>query len=48
MDLSVLRSRYEKEMRPYLGNPAREDLTLQLWIDDIEELRENSKRPANK
>ena len=48
LDLSVLRSRYQKEMRPYLGNAAREDLTLQLWIDDIEELRENSKRPENK
>jgi hypothetical protein len=42
LDLSVLRTRYEDEMRPYLGNPAREDLTLQLWTDDIEELRSSS------
>jgi hypothetical protein len=42
LDLSILRSRYEAEMRPYLGNPAREDLTLQLWTDDIEELRSSS------
>jgi uncharacterized nucleotidyltransferase DUF6036 len=39
LDLETLRTRYESEMRPYLANPDREDLTLQLWIDDIEELR---------
>lgn len=39
LDLSLLRSRYENEMRPYLGKPAREDLTLHLWVDDIEERR---------
>lgn len=38
-DLDVLRSRYEKELRPYLGNPSREDLTLRLWIDSVEEER---------
>jgi hypothetical protein len=26
-----------KELRPLLGNPEREDLTLRLWIDAIEE-----------
>lgn len=39
LDLAILRNRYESEMRPYLGDPAREDLTLQLWIEDIEERR---------
>jgi Nucleotidyltransferase of unknown function (DUF6036) len=39
LDLAILRSRYETEMRPYLGTPDREDLTLQLWIEDIEERR---------
>lgn len=29
----VLRERYEKEMRPYLANETRHDLTLKLWID---------------
>lgn len=29
-DLSLLRERYERELRPYLGNPVREDLTL--WL----------------
>lgn len=29
-DLDLLRERYEKELRPYLGNPVREDLTLRL------------------
>ena len=38
-DLDLLRSRYEKELRPYLGNPSREDLTLRLWIDSVEEER---------
>jgi hypothetical protein len=38
-DLEVLRQRYEKELRPNLGNPKREDLTIQLWIDAITEQR---------
>ena len=36
-DLDILRERYTIELRPYLGNPAREDLSLQFWIEDIEE-----------
>ena len=38
-DLTKLRKRYHAELRPYLGNPDREDLTLQLWIEAIEEER---------
>ncbi len=38
-DLSILRERYQTELRPYLGNPKREDLTLRLWIEAIEEDR---------
>jgi hypothetical protein len=38
-DLALLRERYVTEQRPSLGNPKREDLTLQLWIDAIEEER---------
>lgn len=38
-DLELLRDRYHQELRPYLGNPQREDLTLQLWIEAIEEDR---------
>jgi Nucleotidyltransferase of unknown function (DUF6036) len=37
LDLSVLRERYEEELRPYLAAPEREDLTLRLWIEAIEE-----------
>lgn len=37
LDLNVLRDRYERELRPYLGNPEREDLTLRLWIEALEE-----------
>lgn len=36
-DLNVLRERYEKELRSYLFVPEREDLTLKLWIEMIEE-----------
>jgi hypothetical protein len=39
LDTAVLRKRYEDEMRPSLGNPDREDLTLRLWIEAIEEER---------
>lgn len=39
LDTEVLRSRYRDELRPTLGRPAREDLTLELWIDMILEVR---------
>lgn len=29
----VLRERYEKELRPYLANENRYDLTLRLWLE---------------
>ncbi|HEX7289303.1 MAG TPA: DUF6036 family nucleotidyltransferase [Candidatus Angelobacter sp.] len=38
-DLDVLKERYEKELRLYV-NQEREDLTLQLWIEMIEEDRQ--------
>jgi len=38
-DLQLLRDRYTRELRPYLGNPEREDLTVKLWIEAIEEER---------
>jgi len=41
-DLNRLKARYEKELRPIVANPAREDLTLQLWIEAIEEERASS------
>ncbi len=37
LDLQVLKDRYQKELRWQLGNPEREDLTLRLWIEAIEE-----------
>ena len=36
-DLNILKARYTNELRTYLGNPQREDLTLKLWIEMIEE-----------
>jgi hypothetical protein len=41
-DLNILRERYTIELRPYLGNPARVDLSFQFWIEDIEEDRASS------
>lgn len=39
--LDMLRDRYHAELRPYLpGNLDSHDLTLQLWIEAIEEERE--------
>ena len=38
--LTELQERYQNELRPNLGNPKREDLTLQLWLDVIEEERQ--------
>jgi len=39
LDLKILAERYEKELRWQLGNPQREDLTLRLWTEMIEETR---------
>jgi hypothetical protein len=36
-DLEILKQRYYDELRVYLGNPEREDLTLKLWVEMIEE-----------
>lgn len=38
-DLSILQERYENEFRWQLGNPTREDLTLNLWMEVIREER---------
>ncbi len=37
LDPEVLKYRYQEELRWQLGNPEREDLTLQLWIEAIQE-----------
>jgi len=39
LDMKILKERYEKELRWQLGNPEREDLTLRLWTEMIEEAR---------
>ncbi len=38
-DLRILEERYFKELRPYLEIPEREDLTLKLWVEMIQETR---------
>lgn len=38
LDIEVLRSRYQTELRPKLVRPDREDLTLDLWTEMIQEI----------
>lgn len=47
-DLDILRERYQTELRPFLGNPKREDLSLELWIEMIEEDRASTRGPFSK
>ena len=44
LDPEVLRSRYRNELRPTLGRPDREDLTLQLWVEMIDEISDRARR----
>jgi hypothetical protein len=44
LDLRILKERYEKELRWQLGNPKREDLTLRLWTEMIEEEKSGTAR----
>lgn len=39
LDIEILKERYVKELRPYLANQKHDDLTLNLWIEMIEEER---------
>lgn len=39
LDLTKLKQRYEDEMRPYLSNESRHDLTMKLWLEMLEEDR---------
>jgi hypothetical protein len=48
LDLNLLQERYHTEMRPYLGRVEREDLTLKLWIEMIEEERSRRTAPEAK
>jgi len=36
LSVTMLRERYQKELRPYLSNEERHDLTLDLWIEIFE------------
>jgi hypothetical protein len=37
LDLSVLETRYRSELRPYLANTKRHDLTMRLWLEMLTE-----------
>lgn len=39
LEPEILKERYDKKLRWQFGNPEREDLTLKLWIEMIEEDR---------
>ena len=45
LDTEVLRSRYQNELRPTLGRPDREDLTLEPSIELIAEVSGRAPRP---
>ena len=38
LDADLLRDRYHDELRLHLSNPARDDLTLDLWLDILKEV----------
>jgi len=38
LDVGILKERYDRELRFQFGNPKREDLTLDLWMEMIEEV----------
>lgn len=48
LDVQKLSQRYEQEMRPYLANQEREDRTLKLWIEMIEEVRQSAVAAASR
>lgn len=39
LEPEIVKERYDRELRWQFGNPEREDLTLKLWIEMIEEDR---------
>jgi hypothetical protein len=48
LDPVLLRARYQAELRFKLGRPEREDLTLDLWIEIIEEVQSRkTDRPSS-
>ena len=38
LDADLLRDRYHNELRLHLSNAARDDLTLDLWLDILKEV----------
>lgn len=43
LDVELLKKRFDEEMEPYIGNPKRERLTLDLWIEIIKEIQETKR-----
>ena len=40
LDTELLKERFDSEMKPYIGNPKRDALTLDLWTEIINELQQ--------
>ena len=38
IDTETLQQRYQKELRPYLANVERHDLTVRLWVEMLQEI----------
>jgi hypothetical protein len=43
LDVEVLKERYWQELRPKIGRPDRDDLTLRLWIEIINEIKSSGR-----
>lgn len=43
LDVEILRTRYTEELRFQSTNPSRDDLTLQLWTEIIDEIQHRSR-----
>jgi hypothetical protein len=43
LDVEVLKERYLTELRPQIGRPDRDDLTLRLWVEMIEEIQSSGR-----
>lgn len=43
LDVELLKERFDSEMKPYIGNPKRDELTLDLWIEIINELQQRKR-----
>ena len=44
LDAGILKQRYDREMRPYLVDTSRHDLTVKLWVEIINDVARSTHR----